>query len=408
MNVRTLIATLGLVTALAVTPPSRLSAQMQHQHHAATEDGQFNPFVIADGKDGFFISYVQRTANKSDVMLVRTSDGKTMSKPVRVNDVAGDATVRNENPPKLALGKNGEVFAVWANERERWKGNIRFARSTNGGQTFLPSISLNSDAAGGPIGHAFQSMVVDKQGRVHVAWIDERNKKAADRGGEIWMTTSEDGGKTFQQNRRIIGDICECCRTSLLVDTEGRMYMSYRTVPPTGPMFRDVVVIRSDDGGKTFAKTVVSQDRWEIQACPVAGPSMALDGTGKLLVTWFTQSDGKPQMYSAMSSDRGVTFGGRKSIDPTQVLAKHSHMASVPGGGVAVAWDDINGEPLVHWGLMDMATGSVRKRGTDKGASYPVVAVSGQKVAIVASLGSSRTLLQRVEPLARQATMNQP
>jgi hypothetical protein len=128
-----------------------------HQHAAATAtgDGQYNPFIISDNRDGFYLAYVERAGNTSNVMLRHSPDGKAFSAPVRVNDLDGDATVRNENPPKIAVAPNGNVYVCWANERGRWKGNVQFARSTDGGKTFSPAIALNSDAGAEPAGHAF-------------------------------------------------------------------------------------------------------------------------------------------------------------------------------------------------------------------------------------------------------------
>ena len=154
--------------------------------------------------------------------------------------------------------------------------SIRFARSTDGGKTFSPAVTVNSDGAGEPAGHAFQSVAVDRQGRVYIAWIDERNKQKEDRGAEIWLAVSADRGRTFSRDRRILTDVCECCRTNLQSDAAGNLYLSYRTVPRSGPMYRDIIIARSQDGGKTFAQTMVSEDRWEINGCPVAGPSFSL------------------------------------------------------------------------------------------------------------------------------------
>src|SRR4030095_7745745 len=161
------------------------------------------------------LTYVERANGVSNVMLRHSSDGANFSAPVRVNDRAGDATVRNENPPKVAVGARGEVYVCWANERGRWKGDVRFARSTDGGRTFSPALTLNSDGAGNPAGHAFQSVAVDKEGRVYVTSIDERQKQQTDRGAEIWLAVSDDRGQTFARDRRILIDVCECCRTNL-------------------------------------------------------------------------------------------------------------------------------------------------------------------------------------------------
>jgi hypothetical protein len=224
-----------------------LSAMAQtHQHGTtATGDGQYNPFIVSDNRGGFYLAYVERINNVSNVMLRHSADGVKFSSPVRVNDRAGDAMVRNENPPKVIVGPQGEVYVCWANERGKWKGNIRFARSTDGGKTFSPALTINSDGASEPAGHAFQSIAVDKQGRIYVAWIDERNKQKEDRGGEIWLAISTDRGRTFSRDRCILTDVCECCRTNLQIDAAGDLYLTYRTVPRSGPMYRDIILARS-------------------------------------------------------------------------------------------------------------------------------------------------------------------
>lgn len=95
---------------LLINSVPQLAAQ-GHQHgKMPKEDGRYNPFIAADPRGGFYLAYVERQAGTSNVMLQRSSDGKTFSAPVRVNDQLGDATVRNENPPKLAVGPTGQVY----------------------------------------------------------------------------------------------------------------------------------------------------------------------------------------------------------------------------------------------------------------------------------------------------------
>src|SRR5262245_6584068 len=231
----------ALVIGLILIAPATAMAQT-HQHGAtATGDGQYNPFIVSDNQGGFYLAYVERAKSASNVMLRHSSDGVNFSAPVRVNDRAGDATVRNENPPKVAAGARGEVYVCWANERGKWKGEIRFARSINGGKTFSPAITINSEGPGEPAGHAFQSIAVDRRGRIYAAWIDERNKQKEDRGAEIWMAVSADRGRTFSRDRRILTDVCECFRTNLQIDAAGNLYLSYQTVPRSGPMYRHIV-----------------------------------------------------------------------------------------------------------------------------------------------------------------------
>lgn len=365
-----------------------------HDHSAMAEgDGQFNPFVAADPRGGFYLVYVERASGASNVMLRRSADGQNFSNPIRVNDRAGDAVVRNENPPKVMVAPNGDVDVCWASERGRWKGDIRFARSTDSGKTFAPAITLNSDAADEPAGHAFQSIAVDARGCVFVAWIDERNKQPEDRGAEIWLSTSEDGGKTFSHDHKILADVCECCRTNLQVDSTGKLFLSYRTVPAQGAMLRDIIAARSDDGGKTFTQTAVSHDGWEINGCPVAGPALNIDKSDRVMVVWFVGSGARPGLYYATSSNHGASYTPRQLLDPDQKLGKHAHAVNGADGQVIVAWDDATDKTLTVWGVLDINRGKLRRIGVREGASYPVVAARDRSIVITGMQTATHDLL---------------
>lgn len=357
-----------------------------HQHGSMQDgDGRFTPFVAADQRGGFYLVYVERRGGMSNVMLRHSLDGENFSPPVRVNDREGDAAVRNENPPKVIAWGERNVYVCWANERARWKGNVRFARSTDGGKTFSAAITLNSDGAGEPAGHAFQSIAVDRHGRIYVAWIDERNKRKEDRGAEIWLSVSADNGQTFSRDRRAVSDVCECCRTCLQVDEAGNLYLAYRTVPRDGPMYRDILLARSRDGGKTFSRTMVSDDRWEIDGCPIAGPSFSLGKTGGLTMVWFMGGGDRPGLYYAASTDGGKSFSQRRPLDSAQRIGKHAQTGVLPDGRLFVAWDYAADKASSVWGVLDPQKGLLGRSGDHEGVTYPVTATSG-KVTVIAGM----------------------
>ncbi|HEY7181913.1 MAG TPA: sialidase family protein [Blastocatellia bacterium] len=387
MIIRALFTSALLSFSTLALAQSGARPMQSHQHGAATAaaDGQYNPYIVSDDRGGFYLAYVERAGGASDVKLRHASDGVNFSAPVRVNDLAGDATVRNENPPKVAAGAQGEVYVCWASERGKWKGDIRFARSTDGGKTFSPAITVNSDSAGEPAGHAFQSVAVDKRGRVYVAWIDERDKRKEDRGAEIWMAVSTDRGKTFSRDRRILSDVCECCRTNLQIDAAGNLYLTYRVVPRSGPMYRDIIIARSQDGGRTFAQTVVSKDKWEVNGCPVAGPSFSLDNRGAIMVVWFMGGGERPGLYYATSTDSGKTFAPRRLLDPQQKIGKRAQTAGFAEGSIFIAWDDTDEKLFSAWGVLDTQKGMQRRSERHEGVAYPVVATNG-RIAVIAGM----------------------
>lgn len=390
ITIAVLLSLLGWIAVFAQT----------HQHGSMPAgDGNFNPFVVGDGRGGFYLAFIRRANGTSDVMLRHSMDGRSFSEPVRVNDKIGDATVRNENPPKVAVGPAGEVYVCWASETAKWKGDIRFARSTDRGKTFLPAVTLNSDAGGPPTGHAFQSITVDRAGRIFIAWIDERAKKASNRGAELWLATSEDNGKSFSRDRRVVSDVCECCRTNIQIDSKGRLFLSYRTVPAIGPMHRDIVVARSTDAGISFKTTTVSADRWDINACPVTGPALSVDLRDQIHVIWFTGGSEKPGLYYATSEDNGESYSPRKLLDPNQKLGKRAQSIAQADGSILVAWDDTQEGPVTFFGVLDPRSGLRRRSVAHVRLSYPTLAAN-KNVAVVAGLSGNNDVKVVVEQLS--------
>lgn len=388
----------GVLAVFLISTTSVLAQTHQHGSMPAG-DGNFNPFVATDGRTGFYVAFIERANAASNVMIEHSPDGASFSSPVRVNDRPGDATVRNENPPKIAVAPTGEVYVCWANEREKWKGDIRFARSTDGGHSFSPAITINSDGGRKPTGHAFQSVAVDRRGRVYVAWIDERSKRPGDRGAEIWIAISDDRGRSFSRDRRIVGDVCECCRTNIQIAGDGSLFLSYRTVPPRGPMYRDIMLARSTDRGASFAASRVSEDGWEIDACPVTGPALCLGERGQAAVIWFTGGGAKPGLYYAVSTDNGKTFPSRKLLDENQKPGKHAQAVALADGKMLLAWDEADGRASIL-GVLDPTKGSIERLSSLDDVSYPTLAASARLVVVAGTKQSVKQIALISRPLA--------
>ena len=76
-----------------------------HDHAAmAAVDGEFNPYVVSDNHGGFYVAYVERKAGVSNVMFQHSTTANGFAAAERVNNRPGDGAVRNENPPKIAIG----------------------------------------------------------------------------------------------------------------------------------------------------------------------------------------------------------------------------------------------------------------------------------------------------------------
>ena len=177
-----------------------------------------------------------------------------------------------------------------------------------------------------PGAHGMHSLAVANDGRIYVAWLDERNihapKPSRHAGGhhmesnrELFVADSIDGGKTFSANRKVAENACPCCKTALAVSPDGTVYASWRQVLPGN--FRHIAVASSTDGGAKFsAPVIVSDDKWKLQGCPVSGPSLSADANGTLKVVWYAAGESNaPGLYFAETRDQGRTFLAAHAVD---------------------------------------------------------------------------------------------
>ncbi len=168
-------------------------------------------------------------------------------------------------------GKDGDVFA-WA--------------SADGGKTWTKGTRpLNSVAAAAREG--LHNMASDGTGKVAVVWLDMRHVGQPGAGTEVWIATSEDGGKTWSGDRPAYvnkgGTVCECCHPSVTYDHAGNPVVMFRNALAGA---RDMFAVTSTDGGKTFSEaTKLGEGTWKINACPMDGGDVVTAGE-RTITTW--------------------------------------------------------------------------------------------------------------------------
>ena len=365
---------LGVVGAVSATPSLAVDGRTVAVVWTASKDGAANVYVATSG-----------------------DAGATFSEPRRVNDVDGDATANNEQPPRVAISRSGSnriVTVVWSKRNEGPQRSrrdvIRLARSADGGRTFAPAAFAHDSALSGARG--WESLTVDSNGRVHAVWLDgrdaERKMAEAAHSGmahkgqppqDIYHGTFGADGRSVESV--IATGVCFCCKTAVAVDARGVVYAAWRHIFP-GSM-RDIAFARSTDGGRRFDAPVrVSEDKWELNGCPEDGPTLAVDPTGTIHIAWATLvNEGEPQkaLFYATSKD-GKTFSPRVRLRvPADSTPGHPQLALTPDGGAAIAWDEVVA------GVRRVSFTKVSRAGTfepvqilsdDESASNPVIARS--------------------------------
>lgn len=134
-----------------------------------------------------------------------TDRGRSFGDPVEVTDAPEEIDANGDARPKVAVGRDGEVFVAWTRRGVKpYTGDIRFARSTNGGLSFSRPRTINDD--GLAPGHRFESIGVNQRGELFMVWIDKRDLEVAVDAGDscdgaaLYYTWSTDSGATFAPN----------------------------------------------------------------------------------------------------------------------------------------------------------------------------------------------------------------
>lgn len=335
--------------------------------------------VALDGEGRLWLARVE-----DQRLLVSSSedDGRSFSDPVVVTSEPENISADGESRPKIAVARDGTVLLSWTQSLpQKYAGNIRFSRSTDSGRTFSTPVTLNDD--GLVTSHRFDSMAIDGDGRVAVAWLDARDRDAAKEKNEafsgvsIYTVQSFDNGANFGRNRRMHEHTCECCRTALTWTTSGPVVI-WRNI--FGANTRDFAITNLDKGGVKRA----TRDEWKIDACPHNGASIAADRWGKLHLVWFTNGVAHQGLfYKSIDGDwesRPLPIGNS--------AAQASHAAVVVADKIVlITWREFDGQSYSAQMMYSTNGGeswSVPARlMTSAGATdYPVPLIDNKKVLI--------------------------
>ena len=297
------------------------------------------PSAAFDDAGRFWVAWVEG----SHVVVASSADrGLTFGPAVRatVEEEAIDAN--GDARPKIAIGAGGEVYVAWTRTGAApYTGDIRFARSVDGGRTFFAPRTVNDD--GLPIGHRFESLGVNDRGELFMVWIDKRDLEQSLAAGEtyagaaLYYTWSTDGGETFAPNRKIKDHVCECCRIALAFDASGWPVLVWREVLPGS--IRDHGVVRFVDRDRFTEIGRVAVDRWRIDGCPHHGPALARDGDGGYHAVWLTGfSPQGPGVFYAKTSDDTLGFAEPTRVG-TRVTLGHADIEAL-GRHVVIVWKE--------------------------------------------------------------------
>jgi hypothetical protein len=322
-----------------------VSAQAGHPDSATESKDPMKPrppkatLAVGAGLDKNGRLWLARVQDQQ--LLVSRSDdnGVTFSTPIVVTPEPENILADGENRPKIAIAGDGTVLVTWTQSlpQKLYAANVRFSRSTDGGNTFSRPVTLNDDER--ITSHSFDVLAIDGAGRVAVAWLDGRDKEAAKEkaqdfsGVSVYSAQSGDNGASFEANRRVHQHICECCRVGLSWTREGPVAF-WRNI--FGTNTRDFAIANLDQPSIRRA----TDDGWKVDACPHNGGAIAEDGRAQLHLVWFTDGEARQGLFykriDGNWESRPMPIG-----DPS---AQPNHVSVVAEGKtILITWREFDG-----------------------------------------------------------------
>jgi len=377
-------------TAAALLLSGYAGAALPHAHMSPETPGQATAsrpakptLAIGTTVDAQGRIWLARVENRTLLVSHSADDGQHFSAPVAVNAESENIGAESENRPKIAVTRNGTVHLTWTLLLPQpYTGEIRYARSTDGGKTYSAPITINDDNR--LTSHRFDSLVSDGSDRLAIVWLDGRDRDAAKEQGvayagtSVYVARSDDDGASFHANRKLTGHTCECCRTALAWTADGPVAL-WRNL--YGSNTRDFA-FSSLETGKVQR---LADDEWNIDACPHHGGGIAAGGDGTLHAVWYTRGKNRQGLfYRQVKGDR---MSAPMAFGNPQAQAGHATVAA-DGQTVLITWREFDGQAYGALALLSKDGGvswSAPRRiaKTADAADYPMPLIHDGRMQVV-------------------------
>lgn len=221
-------------------------------------------------------------------VAVSNDRGKTFSQPVQVFPAAGESgklALGRHRGPRIAMSGNTLVISAIVGAQGGGRdGDVVAWRSTDGGKTWSRGVRVND--VEGAAREGLHAMGGEGNLLLNV-WLDLRQK-----GTRLYGSVSKDGGANWAANKLIYESpdqhICECCHPTVQASS-GALHVMWRNWLGGS---RDMYTATSTDGGLTFGKvSKLGTGTWPLNACPMDGGGLAADTNGKLWSAWRRENN---------------------------------------------------------------------------------------------------------------------
>ena len=293
------------------------------------------PFLTTDATGAVHMTWIERTGDSTHAVRYARLDGDNWSAPTTVVE-RRNLFVNWADFPSVLVTPSGRLLVHWLqrNGAGRYAYDVRIAQSTDRGATWTPDTVLHTDRSASE--HGFVALWLAPGDSVRAAWLDGRHMSGGHdgeaKGAMSLQSVAVAPAGTLGSEQPLDLRTCDCCQVAATVTASGPL-VAYRD--RTENEIRDIAVVRQVDGAWT-TPTIVHEDGWHIEACPVNGPALASRGD-TVAIAWFTGAQDTARVRVAFSVDGGKTFTAPVRVD-----------GGTPAGRVGIVLD-ANGDALVSW-----------------------------------------------------------
>ena len=337
-----------------------LSANVQaHEGHTQAQKNSIAISVAFDASGRLWRAGVQ----EGFVVVDSSADnGKSFSKPLKINAQAQKIGADGEARPKIVVGPEGNIYVTWTEGlKAPFSGYIWFARSINQGKTFEKPIIVHQDRA--EITHRFDALNVaqfgENKGNITVAWVDKRDLLAAKAAGKayegaaIYYAVSSNKGASFNPEQKLADSSCECCRIATTNKPDGTVVALWRHVFEGNERDHMIAEIPQKAGQESVQKRA-TYGHWKIDGCPHHGAALASGGEGKdwwgYHMAYFDGNDTKPGLYYSRMDGVAWASSVPKKFGNNANQAAHPALLSM-GDKVWLVWRETEAKTNMILGM---------------------------------------------------------
>lgn len=307
--------------------------------------------ILAGPDNHIYLAWCDSTGpDQMRLQFIRSADGgQSFDTPIALDDRTG-ICYNGNTQPRIARSSDGTIYVVWGYVTASFQHKIYIAKSTDAGATFSPALAVQPDD---PLGEMDPSVAAGPGGMVYVTWQTNLSPTTSQL-GNTYVSRSSDGGATFGPAIRL-NSVDGLTGTPAVAAYGSHVYVTWADGRPDGT---GIYLAQSSDDGATFSFEAKINDN--ANAAGQGPPAIATGPTGQVLIAWADTRNAtwpcEGDIYSALSTDNGNSFGANSRVNPNVCSAVTDGFGDVDAGFTST------GVPTVVW--LDSNWDVVLSRGT--------------------------------------------